>query len=55
MNDLSCGSTIRSQVLKVTDINATGLKYEYTTYFIILRNWNDARIFPYIWYNTTLK
>ena len=26
MNDLSCGSTIRSQVLKATDDNATGLR-----------------------------
>ena len=26
MNDLSCGSTIRSQVLRATDVNATGLR-----------------------------
>ena len=26
MNDLSCGSTIRSQVLKATEVNATGLR-----------------------------
>ena len=26
LNDLSCGSTIRSQVLKATEVNATGLR-----------------------------
>ena len=26
MNDLSCGSTIRSQVLRATVLNATGLR-----------------------------
>ena len=26
MNYLSCGSTIRSQVLKATEVNATGLR-----------------------------
>ena len=26
MNDLSCGSTIRSQVFRATEVNATGLR-----------------------------